>query len=648
MCGIAGILRIHEPNRAGEPVPEHLRAIPEAWLDTLDDTRLRHDLTYQPGDEPFLASDRAPGLPLVAVVFNGCIYNHRDLRDQLTDEGHRFETDHSDTEVLLHGWRAWGSTEDGVLPLCRVMNAMYAFITWDRQSITLTHARDPFGEKPLYYAWHHDAGHFTAAYASVINGISRLSGAGRPSSFSPVSLSSWIRQGWRYIRPRTGSAGEISPASYAPTTDAGDPIEGGFGVGHWIDFAGRGPDIDVNGIDALLRSSVHARLHADVPIGCFLSGGIDSSLICRYASERDPSITAFTVRMPTEDFDESAKAIEVADRLDIQIQVVECTPSPAQDMLRLIPQLGLPFGDSSLLPTWWVCQAASQSVKVALAGDGADELFFGYERHTVDKALQLLRPVSVLVPQQMLPDRDPRTKMSKLRRFISASSIGFGGVAAELASIFPIADLNQLLSGSGLTQQLCDNIMAYSRRSWSTRLHDIDEYLTCDLLRKTDTASMHAPLEVRCPFLDPSIAEAAIRASRSALTPDNRRKGLLKQVARNYLPDHIVDRPKQGFAIPVGEWFRSDFGGMRQLLYDHLESTDPFPGLAEAGVHINMRFVRKMLRDHDRAGEASLNPWHGRDHSQRLYMLVVLSIWCHWLHDLHRCARPEAEHPTTT
>ncbi|MEZ6319434.1 MAG: asparagine synthase-related protein [Phycisphaerales bacterium] len=107
--------------------------------------------------------------------------------------------------------------------------------------------------------------------------------------------------------------------------------------------------------------------------------------------------------------------------------------------------------------------------------------------------------------------------------------------------------------------------------------------------------------------------------------------GLLKQVARKYLPDHIIDRPKRGFAIPVGEWFRTDFGGMRTLLYDHLESGDPFPGLGEAGVEIDMGFVRRMLREHDASGERSVNPWHGRDHSQRLYMVLVLSIWARWL-----------------
>jgi asparagine synthase (glutamine-hydrolysing) len=118
------------------------------------------------------------------------------------------------------------------------------------------------------------------------------------------------------------------------------------------------------------------------------------------------------------------------------------------------------------------------------------------------------------------------------------------------------------------------------------------------------------------------------------LMPHGQRKGLLRALARRYLPAEIVDRPKMGFAIPIGEWFRTDYGGMRQLLYDHLEAADPFPGLAEAGVELNRDFIRQMLREHDAAGERSINPWHGRDHSQRLYMLLVLSIWCRWLRGL--------------
>lgn len=155
-------------------------------------------------------------------------------------------------------------------------------------------------------------------------------------------------------------------------------------------------------------------------------------------------------------------------------------------------------------------------------------------------------------------------------------------------------------------------------------------------MRKADTATMALALEARNPFLETELSRRALATPLSVLMPNGERKGLLKQVARKYLPPEIVDRPKQGFAIPIGDWFRNDFGAMRQLLHDHLESQNPFPGLAEAGVNINMAFVRRMLREHDAAGESSPNPWHGRDHSQRLYMLLVLSIWTKWLDRVRR------------
>jgi len=168
--------------------------------------------------------------------------------------------------------------------------------------------------------------------------------------------------------------------------------------------------------------------------------------------------------------------------------------------------------------------------------------------------------------------------------------------------------------------------------------HDFETYLPDDLLRKTDTASMAVGLEVRAPFLARELVDAALRTPLDALMPDGKRKGLLRQIARNHLPAHIIDRPKQGFAIPIGDWFRTDYGGMRTLLHDHLRSADPFPRLADAGVNVNLGFVRTMLDEHDAAGKQSITPWHGRDHSQRLYMLLVLSIWCRWLRNVRTAA----------
>ncbi|QYU70621.1 asparagine synthase C-terminal domain-containing protein [Leptolyngbya sp. 15MV] len=164
---------------------------------------------------------------------------------------------------------------------------------------------------------------------------------------------------------------------------------------------------------------------------------------------------------------------------------------------------------------------------------------------------------------------------------------------------------------------------------------DFEWYLRGDLMRKSDTASMAVALEVRSPFLSRELIDRCLAEPLWSLMPGGERKGLLKQVARRHLPAEIVDRPKQGFAIPIGEWFRSDFGGLRQMLRDHLLGPEPFgPDWLGIGTMINMGFVKRMLKEHDDAGAATVWPWKGRDHSQRLYMLLVLSIWSKWLGSL--------------
>lgn len=375
--------------------------------------------------------------------------------------------------------------------------------------------------------------------------------------------------------------------------------------------------------------AVTSRLEADAPLGLFLSGGLDSALIAAIAHKSRPDIKAFTVRMPHPDYDESAAATETAKAIGIDHTVLDCDPKPADDLVKLIEQLGLPFGDSSLLPTYWVCKAARQHVKVALSGDGGDELFGGYRRHTINPTLNRWRHLLRLIPTTLLDQRQPSGRSTYLARLATAAR--YGGYS-ELLAIFPTPDLRRLIPELDGQPTGDDSF----RRVDDPLRHDFEHYLPDDLLRKTDTASMAVALEVRAPFLARDLVDAALRTPLDILMPNGERKGLLKQVAKKYLPEHIVNRPKQGFAIPIGEWFRTDYGGMRQLLLDHLRSTDPFPGLADAGVEINMAFVEQMLKEHDAAGEESINPWHGRDHSQRLYMLLVLSIWAKWLDRVRR------------
>lgn len=686
MCGIAGILKIHGP--AGGPPPPPLEAIPEAWLDVLDDAiahrgpdgqgrfrdravradgvvvdvafvhrrlsiidhagghqpmvydgqRLRADLTYARGEPPKLAHELCPTSErpgLIAVVFNGCIYNHRELRTELESLGHRFETDHSDTEALAHGWRAW---ETGAFDACE---AMLACAVWDRSLGTWALARDRFGEKPLYVL---DDDGVPAAFASSAAGLVRLpetlaGGAG----LRPDDLVEWIALGYAPERTPFGGLTQLAPGSWADSNGRRErrrasDLDGRTGVRRAaaafvpID---RGERAAADAVEAAIDDAVRRRLEADVPLACFLSGGLDSSLIARAAARHVDRLRTICVRMPDERYDESAHARRVAELIGSEHEEIETGAAPADDLLALIAGMGLPFGDSSLLPTHWVSRAAHERVGVAMGGDGGDELFLGYERYAVAGDLvpiQLVTRASFGISPSLTPQRDPKSAWTKGARLMTAAG---RRSYRSLLAIFQAPDLRALLGPRGRACRWDD-------RANSVRLaqrYDLDHHLPGDLLRKVDTASMACPLEVRSPMLDPALARLTLtmgldrlRSGRGGLVVSHaQRKGLLRSVARRHFPRGLVDRPKQGFAIPIGAWFRTDFGGMRQLLHDHLGSADPFPGLADAGVEIDMGFVRRMLREHDAAGERSLSPWRGRDHSQRLYMLLVLSVWARWL-----------------
>ena len=591
-----------------------------------DGDKLRPDLTYQPGDTPIIASEIEPNKPIVAVIFNGCIYNHRELRKELEAAGHVFETDHSDTEVLVHGWREWdGAIQDR-------LDAMYSLLIWDRTTGQAASGRDLVGEKTLYHLNMDRA----VSYSSAIAGLVRLSTFAEPEA--PVidtqfhAIETWIRYGWDWISPTSWvyqmkpNQWDMFPRDPRKNFHINRPSNQVATRSSVLPTNKRTGSLNADKLDGLLQSATISRLEADVPMGVFLSGGIDSSLISaitqQHLQKSGAVAQTFSVRMPSNTFDESHHAESVARHIGSEHHTLDCSTDASSDLVKLIEQLGLPFGDSSLLPTYWVSRAAKQHVSVILGGDGADELFGGYQRYTAEAFLNKHWRKLRRFQADRIPSRQPTSMTSKLYRLLQSARSGER--YSDLLSIFPKHLLDELL---------INNQWGTSLNSLETdpmRL-DFEDYLPNDLLRKIDTASMSVALEVRSPYLSAELVRACLSTPIHQLMPNGERKGLLKQVARKYLPDHIVDRPKQGFAIPIGEWFRTDYGDMRQLLYDHLESTDPFPGLADADVNINMKFVQQILREHDAAGEKSINPWHGRDHSQRLYMMLVLSIWSKWL-----------------
>ncbi|MDP1661775.1 MAG: asparagine synthase (glutamine-hydrolyzing) [Phycisphaerales bacterium] len=580
----------------------------------------------------------------LAVVFNGCIYNHRELRAELQAKAHHFTTDHSDTEVLLHGWREWGAgvpdDNDGMpvllAGLAERLEDMFAFAVWSRCDGSVTLARDQMGQKPLYCTCIEHGGGAVLAFASTIPGLLKLHRSlGVDPALDRAHIIRWVRFGADGRLP-IHSVDEALPSHVARSSAKG----WGF---HWFIDRHRYPrmsgvlsraavvllrsqPLGPIEVESLLRASIRSRLEADVQVGCFLSGGVDSSLIAAFARDENPAIRTFTVRMPTEAFDESRFAQEVAATLGTAHQTLPCDANPAADLYDLIGNLGLPFGDSSLLPTHWLSRAVRSEAPVALSGDGGDEMFGGYERYRGANLLRLW-PALALWPGR--PDRSPTSKRSRLHRLADAAR---HDRYRDLRSIFPHSDLQRLSSAEEVKSAF------ESERGWGALTtgadaamnEDIHAYLPDDLMRKSDTASMRTALEVRSPFLDPLLSAVARNATLHSLMPWGQRKGLLRAVARRHLPAHIVDRPKMGFAIPIGEWFRSDYGGMRTLLLDHMNSAEPF-GPPSLGIDLNMAYVRQMLDEHLGTGKSGMVT---RDHSQRLYMLLVLSIWARWLGSL--------------
>ncbi len=636
MCGIAGILRVHEPG--AEPPPPHL-AIPEAWLDILDegirhrgpdgqgrfrDRTIRSDgrvvdvalvhrrlavIDPATGHQPMVWSE--PG-HTVAVVFNGCIYNHRALRSELAGAGFEFRTDHSDTEVIVHGWRRWGPR------LPEHLHGMYALAVWDSRRSGLFLARDPFGEKPLYFVGQPlGGGTGWCAFASTPPPLLRLPDrvfpGGSRGLIRPRRIWDWIRKGYgaspyrglRLVPTETSSRLGNDLNSLHRYLDREAPAD--------ADPALWPAPLDEARTAEMLRRAVQRRLEADVPLACFLSGGVDSSLVALFAREALGEIQTFTVRMPDPRYDESRYAERVARAIGTRHATLDADPRPAEDLIDLIHTLGLPFGDSSLLPTAWVSRAARRHVTVALSGDGGDELFCGYERYAAGHWLRDARFLIRLLPPTALGAGHPKSLRSKLERLVHAAR---ARNPHELGAIFGLSDMARLTRRPEPAGLHPDRWGAARMRLW-----DLRDYLPNDLMRKTDAASMRVALEVRAPFLDHDLARAALATPVSRLMPRGQRKGLLRAVARPLLPADAVDRPKMGFAIPIGEWFRSDFGGMRQLLMDHLHCAEPFgpPGL---GIDLNLSFVRQLIDEH-MSGR--------RDHSQRLYMLLVLSIWSRWV-----------------
>jgi asparagine synthase (glutamine-hydrolysing) len=503
----------------------------------------------------------------VCVIFNGEIYNHAELRDELVRLGHRFRSSHSDTEVLVHGYEQWGSELPGRL------NGMFAFAIFDVPRGRLFLARDRFGEKPLYYY----RGRDLFAFASELQAVVRHSAI--PATPSLASLRKFFA--WGYI-PAPGAFYEGTaklPAGHLLEFDVtGQAITvrpyWRFRIEPDDAMASRKEADLVEELRHLLIQAVERRLVSDVPLGIFLSGGIDSSLIVAAARQTRPpdSIKAFTVGFREKSFDESSHAKAVADHLGIDLELRVLHIDSAKELVpSVLARLDEPLGDPSIIPTYMLSAFAREQVTVALSGDGGDELFAGYDPFA---ALAPARIYSRVVPAflhrafrsaaEFLPHSGRNMSFDfKLRRTLMGLTYHEAVRApAWMAPLEP--DLHHELFG---TLSDPEEIYGEAAALWNScaspdpvdRLMEFFTvfYLQDDILMKTDRATMLTSLESRAVFLDNDLVEFCRRLPRQFKYRDGQRKYLLRRVAETMLPRDIVDRPKKGFGIPIGEWLKT-------------------------------------------------------------------------------------------
>jgi asparagine synthase (glutamine-hydrolysing) len=547
------------------------------------------DLTPS-GDQPMLSVDGR-----YVLVFNGEIYNFRELREELAAAGHHFRGT-SDTEVLLAGLVSWGLEKT----LTRI-NGMYAFAVWDREMRQLILVRDRIGIKPLYYGWNSD----TFLFGSELKAL-----RAHPAFHSVVdrgALGLFLRHD--YIpAPHSIYQGifKLMPGTYVRISlDAPQALP--EPVPYWsnraaVEHGVREPfpgdeEEALEALDRLLRNSVKERMIADVPLGAFLSGGIDSSLIVALmqAQSRRP-VKTFTIGFWEPDFDEAPHARSVAAHLGTEHTELYVTPA---DALGVIPQLPAyydePFGDSSQIPTYLVSKLARQHVTVSLSGDGGDELFAGYNRYfwharvrrsqkRIPAALRpaLSRAIAGVSPAgwqnlrrmagPVLPERarqplfedkiyklagviDSADDLDMYRRLISHWRNPAEVVPGWQEPSTLISDVNRHARVPDFVQQ-----MMYL---------DAGAYLPDDLLVKVDRASMAVSLEVRVPYLDDHrVVEFAWTLPLDLKIRNSQGKWILRRLLSRYVPAQIFERPKRGFAVPIDRWLRKDLKDWAAALID--------------------------------------------------------------------------------
>ncbi|MBK5264639.1 MAG: amidotransferase 1, exosortase A system-associated [Alphaproteobacteria bacterium] len=570
MCGIAGIFHLE----TAKPVdPARVRLMTDAMVHrgpdgsgvwTAPGVGLGHRrlsiIDLAGGAQPMLTDDGA-----LAVTFNGEIYNFAAVRTELESKGHIFHT-HSDTEVILHGWRQWG-------PECvQRFDGMFAFALYDARAQSLWLVRDRLGVKPLHYAQLSDG---SLIFASELKGLLVHPLLRRAPDMHAVE----DFLGLGYVPDDACIVQGIKKLGAGETLllQRGKPLPAP--IRYWdVSFADRSrakPAALEEELVALMQAAVRSRMVADVPLGAFLSGGVDSSSVVALMAEASKrAVKTCTIGFDVDTLDETAYAEQIAKRFatDHSSRIVSSDDYALIDTL--VYHFDEPFADASALPTYRVCELARESVTVALSGDGADEAFAGYRRYRFQHTEERLRgflPQSVRGPilgglGHIYPKADwaPRPLRAKATLLSLAQSGEEGYAAAVGVTGQPMRtrlfspDARTALQGHRAEDRYIHAMRNAPAREALDRAQyaDMKIWLPGDILTKTDRMSMAVSLEAREPLLDHRLIEFAARLPVSMRLRGGQGKYLLKKAMQAYLPEDILYRPKMGFVTPVSHWFR--------------------------------------------------------------------------------------------
>lgn len=564
------------------------------------------------GSQPMCNEDGS-----VWVTFNGEIYNHKILRQELESKGHRFVSS-SDTEVIVHAYEEWGAQS------CSRLRGMFAYGIWDENNQRLVLARDRLGQKPLVYSRTETSFVFSSELRSLLQD---------ESVRRKVDLSALNAFLIRLYVPAPQTAFEniykLPPAHYMVVEKGEINIQR-----YWdIDFSKKWQADESQYCERLwdlLVDATKMRLMSDVPLGAFLSGGLDSSAIVGIMSRlMNEPVKTFSIRYEESGYDESPHARQIAELFNTQHQEFTVRPNALEVLPKLIFHYGEPFADASSIPTYYVSELTRRYVTVSLSGDGADESFAGYDRYRTARILDLY--------QKIVPGILRKHVVPASLRFCSKLPVGRnrfhqmwivskrGALGADEAYLYRHAyftpDLTaQLwqkdkLSSVRFDKAVRDVSQSIRKFTGDNSLDcwlytDLMHYLPDDILVKVDIAGMMNSLEVRSPFLDHKLVEFA-----ATLPPEMKRHGfttkyILKKTLERLLPKNIIYRPKHGFRIPISKWFQSDLkDSVREVLLD--------PATIRRGYFRGDR-VEKMIKEHE-SGQI--------DHGTRLWALLNQELW---------------------